>query len=57
MDKSITAQGGLDSKITVAGLTRVQIKEIENFISDNSTHARVDREIQRALTRNKTEER
>lgn len=44
-------------KITVAGLTRVQIKEIEHFIADDSVHSRVDKAIAKSLTRNKTEER
>ena len=44
-------------KITATGLTKVQIKEIEHFIADNSTHSRAERAIDRALTRHKTEER
>jgi hypothetical protein len=44
-------------KITATGLTKVQIKEIEHFIADNSTHSRAERAINRAVTRHKTEER
>lgn len=35
----------------------MQIKEIEHFIADNSTHARAERAIDRAVTRHRTEER
>jgi predicted metal-dependent hydrolase len=44
-------------KITAAGLTRLQIKEIKQFIADNSTHSRAETAINKALTRHKTEER
>ena len=43
-------------KITATGLTKVQIKEIEHFIADNSTHSRAERAIDRALTRHKNTE-
>ena len=44
-------------KITAAGLTRVQIREIEHFIADNSTHSRAETAINKAVARHKTEER
>ena len=41
----------------MAGLTKVQIKEIENFIADNNSYSKFDRAITKAVARNKTEER